>query len=165
MATKIGRSAQDLADTNPWWRNPDWAATDRDLREVRAAGLGYRSPGLGDLHSGGLYLVRGPRRVGKTVALKQAVEDLITAGVRPQAVVRIAADHWSADQLRTVIQNVPLPPLPPGEHRWWLLDEVSSVTGDWATQLKWLRDNDPEFGDATVVLTGSNAAALTAAAG
>ena len=39
------------------------------------------------------------------------------------------------------------------------------MTGDWAQQIKGLRDNDTGFAEATVVLTGSNAAQLTAAAG
>jgi hypothetical protein len=34
-------------------------------------------------------------------------------------------------------------------------DEITATTGDWAAQVKWLRDNDPEFAAATVVLTGS----------
>ncbi len=46
-----------------------------------------------------------------------------------------------------------------------MFDEISAVTGDWAQQIKWLRDNDTGFRDATVVLTGSNSAALTSAAG
>lgn len=42
---------------------------------------------------------------------------------------------------------------------------ITATTGSWAAQVKWLRDNDPGFAAATVVLTGSNAASLTAAAG
>ena len=72
---------------------------------------------------------------------------------------------WAAKELRTVVQNVALPPVPMGQHRVWMFDEISAVTGDWDQQIKWLRDNDPAFRDATVVLTGSNASALTAAAG
>lgn len=37
------------------------------------------------------------------------------------------------------------------------IDEVTAVKGDWTTQVKWLRDNDPTFSTATVVLTGSDA--------
>jgi hypothetical protein len=49
--------------------------------------------------------------------------------------------------------------------RWWFIDEISAVKGDWPAQIKWLRDNDPDFGADTVVLTGSDATALTQAAG
>ena len=164
-STKIGQMAQELARLNPWWRGPNWASLDPDLRAVANRHLGYRSQCLADLEVGGLYVLRGPRRVGKTVAVKQAIEDLVTSGVAPQSVVRVAADGWSATDLRTVVQNVALPPSPPGGQRWWFIDEVTAVSGDWAPHIKWLRDNDPGFAAATVVLTGSSAEALTVAAG
>jgi len=157
--------AQELADLNPWWRSANWATDDADLRNVRGTGLGYRSECLDDLTQGGLYLVRGPRRVGKTVASKQKIAELTASGVSATAIVRIAADGWSADDLRTVIQNVPLPRIPEGIRRWWFIDEVTGVTGDWVSTVKWLRDNFRPFAEATVVLTGSNAAHLTAAIG
>lgn len=150
---------------NPWWRSPGWAEADHDLREVRDSGLGYRSTCLDDLRPGGLYLLRGPRRVGKTVSVKQAIQSLLASGVPPLAIVRFAADGWLASDLRTLVQNVALPPAPEGTGRWWFIDEVTAVKGDWATQVKWLRDNDPAFGTATVVLTGSNAESLTSASG
>ena len=61
--------------------------------------------------------------------------------------------------------NSTLPVLREGETRFWFLDEVSAVSGDWAQQLKWLRDNDEQFRRDTVVLTGSNARALAEAGG
>ena len=64
-----------------------------------------------------------------------------------------------------MVSNVALPPVPEGARRWWFVDEVTGVAGDWAPQIKWLRDNDPEFAEATVVLTGSSAEKLTAASG
>ena len=164
--TKIGQMAQELAAQNPWWRDPSgWEANDPDLREVRSSGLTYHSAALTDLDPGSLYLLRGPRRAGKTVTVKELVVDLISSGVPATAVVRVAVDGWRASDLRTLTQNAALPRLPEGQRRHWLLDEVTSVTGDWATQIKWLRDNDPGFRDATVVLTGSNASGLTDAAG
>ena len=165
MTTRIGQRAQELSRLNPWWRDAAWAATDPDLVDVQNSGLAYRSGVLDGLSPGGLYLLRGPRRVGKTVAVKQAIEDLLAAGTTATAVIRVALDGWAAKDLRTLAQNTALPPIPPGEVRYWFLDEVTAVTGNWAEQIKWLRDNDPDFRAATVVLTGSNAAALTTAAG
>lgn len=165
MVTKIGQLAQELSRLNPWWRDRNWAATDPDLRDASNTGLAYRSDVLGGLESGGLYILRGPRRVGKTVAVKQQIEDLIAVGVPPTTIVRIAVDGWSAKELRTIVQNTALPPAPAGHHRIWFIDEISAVTGEWDQQIKWLRDNDLGFHDAIVVLTGSNATALTDAAG
>lgn len=165
MATKIGQIAQELSRLNPWWRSSGWSKTDPDLAETRKTGLNYRSGALNDLTSGSLYLLRGPRRVGKTVTVKQAIEDLLSTGTAPTSIVRVAADGWDSKDLRTLLQNVALPLLPEGSNRYWFIDEVSAVTGAWDQQVKWLRDNDPEFRRSTVVLTGSNAAALTEASG
>ncbi|MCL2466911.1 MAG: AAA family ATPase [Micrococcales bacterium] len=165
MATKIGEMAAEVSATNPWWRRRDWVATDTDLRQVSDRGLGYRSSCLDNLDPGNLYLLRGPRRVGKTVAVKQAIASLVESGVPPTAIIRVAADGWAAKDLRTLAQRAALPPVPPNHTRWWFIDEVSAVTGNWAQQIKWLRDNDPEFASATVVLTGSSARQLTAASG
>jgi predicted AAA+ superfamily ATPase len=151
---------------NPWWRDPrGWAATDPDLRSAAQSGLDYRPGALADLEGGGLYLLRGPRRVGKTVTMKQVIQDLLGRKVPPLAVVRLAVDGWEAKNLRTAIQNAPLAPLPEGVTRWWFIDEVTAVSGEWATEVKWLRDNLAEFADATVVLTGSSAQSLTRGSG
>ncbi len=165
VVTKIGQLAQEISRLNPWWREPTWAAQDPDLRDVAATGLGYRHQVLDDLQPGSLYILRGPRRVGKTVAVKQHIHELLTEGAPPTSIVRIAADGWNAKEIRTVVQNTALPPIPRGHHRTWFFDEISAVTGDWAQQIKWLRDNDADFRHSTVVLTGSNASALTSAAG
>lgn len=166
MATALGQLTAEVQQMNPWWRDPKgWSAKDHDLRSVAASGLDYQPGALDDLESGGLYLLRGPRRVGKTVTMKQVIVKLLASGVPPLAVVRLAVDGWAAKSLRTVVQNIPLPPAPEGVPRWWFIDEVTAVEGDWATEIKWLRDNLAEFSDATVVLTGSSAHALTSGAG
>src|ERR1035437_4324719 len=163
--TKIGILSETLAGLNPWWRTETWAAADRDLVRVRNSGLGYEADVLRDLQPGGLYVLRGPRRVGKTVASKQAIARLIDAGIPRLAIVRYAADGMSESDLRSLVQRVALPSPPPGVNRWWFLDEITGATGDWAGTIKWLRDNDAAFADATVVLTGSNAEKLTEALG
>ncbi|GEP28426.1 ATP-binding protein [Cryobacterium levicorallinum] len=165
MATSIGLLAQQLSSGNPWWRGSEWAARDPDLSEVAQAPLRYESECLSALEPGNLYILRGPRRVGKTVAVKQTIRRLLNEGIRPARIVRVAVDGWEAKELRTLVQNATIPVLHEGETRYWFIDEVSAVTGDWAQQLKWLRDNDEQFRKDTVVLTGSNARALTEASG
>lgn len=165
MVTKIGQVAQELSRLNPWWHTERWSTLDPDLADARQTGLSYRSGALDDLTPGSLHVLRGPRRVGKTVTVKQAIEDLLAGGAAPTSIVRVAADGWDAKDLRTLLQNVALPPVPEGARRYWFIDEVSAVTGPWDQQVKWLRDNDSEFHASTVVLTGSNANALTEAAG
>lgn len=169
MATAVGQMAAELAQTNPWWRGGrwvrDWVWTDPDLGPANETELGYVSGCLDDLEQGRLYLLRGPRRVGKTVSVKQTIEGLLRDGVPPTSIVRVAADGWGVKQLRTVTSLPGLPRRHESERRWWFLDEVTAIQGDWADQVKWLRDNDAQFARDTVVLTGSSAGQLTAAAG
>ena len=161
----IGQFGQHLSRTNTWWRDPQWTATDPDLAEARNTGLEYRATCLDQLLPGGLYILRGPRRVGKTVATKQAIENLIAGGTPPTSIVRVAVDGWHERELRTLVQNTALPPVPGTSHRWWFIDGITSVSGNWATEIKWLRDNDAAFREASVVLTGSNARGLREAVG
>jgi predicted AAA+ superfamily ATPase len=101
VATTIGRLATELAATNPWWRGgrwvEDWVTLDPDLRPAAQTGLGYASGCLDGLEPGRLYLLRGPRRVGKTVTVKQTIDGLLRRGEPPTSVVRIAADGWSPE--------------------------------------------------------------------
>ena len=169
MATAVGQLAAELAQTNPWWRGgrwvTDWVGTDPDLRPANETELGYVSGCLDDLEPGRLYLLRGPRRVGKTVSVKQTIDGLLRDGVAPSSIVRVAADGWANKDLRTITSLPGLPRRRDGARRWWFLDEITAVAGDWASQVKWLRDNDAEFANDTVVLTGSSADQLTQAAG
>lgn len=165
MSTNLGQIAQELSKTNPWWRKQDWQDSDTDLHAVRAGSLNYQSEALSDLEPGNLYILRGPRRVGKTVAVKQAIENLMEQGVPGPCIVRVAADGWDAKDIRNLPRIPGLPPVPTGHTRYWFIDEISGVKGEWAEQIKWLRDNDTEFKSSTVVLTGSNARSLSEAIG
>jgi uncharacterized protein len=165
VATKIGLIAQELSRTNTWWKNTAWWKHDPDLLDAERLDLTYQSDCLRGLEPGGLYILRGPRRVGKTVAIKQTIQALIDGGANPRAIVAASADGWSERDLRTLTQNTALPPVKAGQQRWWFIDEITAIKGDWPAQVKWLRDNDPSFRSATVVLTGSNARGLSEAVG
>jgi predicted AAA+ superfamily ATPase len=128
MMTSIGQRAQELSRLNPWWREPDrWQDSDADLLEVRRADLGYSAHVLNNLEDGCLYILRGPRRVGKTVAVVQCIEQLIKAGVNASRIVRAAVDGWNEKDLRTLVQVSTIPYLSAGETRFWFIDEVTSV--------------------------------------
>lgn len=64
----------ELLESNPWWRDPDgWQDRDVQLRTAMWSPLNYTPRPLDDLQSGGLYILRGPRRVGKSTASFPAV--------------------------------------------------------------------------------------------
>ena len=161
---KPGEVTQQLTAGNAWWRDPaDWAKRDVQLRAADSSGFSYRPGVLDDIPRGALVLLRGPRRVGKSVELKRLVRSTLARGTDPRAVIHAAVDGWTAADLRTLVEAGKR--LAPGTvpHRWWLIDEISGVAG-WESIVKNLRDNDPDFAQDTVVLTGSSARDLTAAA-
>lgn len=158
---KQGELQQLLAATNRWRRDPaNWQETDADLRAAAEAPFHYTAGVLGDLEPGGLYVLRGPRRVGKSVELKRTIASLIANGADPRRITHFAVDGWRADELRGLIRATRAW-LPDHGLRYWFLDEITGVRGGWANQIKWLRDNDPHFRSDTVVLTGSSATDLT----
>ena len=160
---KRGEAQQTLAATNRWWRDPTgWSSEDPDLREAAGAPFSYRADVLDDLAPGGLYILRGPRRVGKTVAVKGAIRDLIAEGVPPRHIVHMAVDGLRSRDLGLLVDAAE--GLMPAEgHRYWFIDEITGIADGWPERIKWLRDNHPRFRTDTLVLTGSSAADLTRA--
>ena len=158
MAT-VDELRQILARTT-WWAEPrTWILRDLDLIQARKAPFEYSAGVLEDLAPGGLYLLRGPRRVGKSVELKKTIERLISSGEDPRRIVHVAADRLVGGDLRRVVDAAALL-TPPTGPRFWFIDEITAITDGWPAAIKWLRDNDTRFGLDTVVLTGSSAANL-----
>ena len=162
---KQGEIQDQLARTNLWWRDPHgWTRRDADLRRAEQAPYDYTAGALADLESGALYVLRGPRRVGKSVAVKQTIRDLVTGGTDPRLIVYASVDGWRADDLGRLVDAAGRLTAPEG-HRYWFMDEITSVRNGWPHRIKWLRDNDTRFSTDTVILTGSSASDMTEAVG
>ena len=157
---RTGELQARLTATNRWWRRPHgWAGQDPDLQEASAAPFTHSARVLEDLERGGLYVLRGPRRVGKSVELKRTIERLIGGGADPRAIMHMSVDGWSAVDLAALVRAAERL-MPPDEHRWWLIDEITSITDGWSAQIKWLRDNNRRFRQDTVILTSSSSSNL-----
>lgn len=154
-----GQIVRALASGNAWWRDPEWERDDRDLRPLIDTPLRYEPRPLGGISPNGLYVLRGPRRVGKSLEIKRAIAHLIASGVPARSIIHFACDELSRGDLRRLViaarevltRGVEGP-------RHWFLDEITSVPG-WPEAIKWLRDNTA-LGDDCVVLTGSSARGL-----
>lgn len=155
---------QELTGLNPWWREPDWRRTDPQLRAAERAPFRRRPSVLDGVVPPNLYTLRGPRRAGKSTALKQTIARLCDEGVDPR---RIA--YFAGDSIKTVrdIQNLFqaarrfFPDV--AEPRYFFFDEITMVT-DWQLGLKWVRDNTL-WSEDCVVVTGSSATDIAAGAG
>ncbi len=149
-----------LAAGNAWWRDPQWQRDDRDLRPLAFTALDYEPSPLTDVVPDGLYVLRGPRRVGKSLEIKRAISRLIERGVQPRSIIHFACDELGRGDLQRLVgagREVLTRELEGA--RYWFLDEITSVPG-WPEAIKWLRDNTA-FGEDCVVLTGSSARDLT----
>ncbi|HEY8744692.1 MAG TPA: AAA family ATPase, partial [Chloroflexota bacterium] len=159
-----GPLVQELTRANPWWRVPQWQAADPQLRAARRAPFDWTPRVLVDIEPPNLYTLRGPRRVGKSTALKQAIARLYAEGVDPRRICYFAADALSTfTDLINLFQAArmlfpDLGDLP----RYFLLDEVTAIP-EWQRGVKWARDNTLVAGDC-VVATGSSAGDVAAGA-
>jgi len=145
-----------LTDRSAWWRDERWQQDDPDLREAAAAPYVYEPRPLAGLRPPGLYVLRGPRRVGKSVEVKRAIAAAIEHGANPRLVFFCSCDGLSAQDLRRLIVVGQRDTATLDGDRYWFLDEVTAVSG-WAAAIKELRDGDPEFRRSCVVLSGSSA--------
>ncbi|MCL4445697.1 MAG: AAA family ATPase [Actinobacteria bacterium] len=161
MAINEGQVGVAVRRDSPWWRSPAWADSDRDLRDVRSSGISYDPRPLAGIVPGGLYLLYGPRRVGKTVSVKRAIEELLATGIDPLQIARVSVDGWQSNRLGTLYEYVVrvLTSSIGNKHRYWFIDEITASTGEWWSVVKNLRDNTA-FGDDCIVLTGSSNAGL-----
>lgn len=145
-----------LTDRSTWWRNENWRRADLDLHGAAEAPFVYEPESLADLRPPGLYVLRGPRRVGKSVEVKRAVSSVIEAGDNPRLVFFCSCDGLTAQDVRRLIAVGQGDTETLSGERYWFLDEITAVPG-WATAIKELRDGDPVFRKSCVVLSGSSA--------
>lgn len=150
---------RELIAANPWWRDPDWQNGDVQLRRAATAPFEHHPDVLDRLDPGGLYVVRGPRRVGKSTELKRAIARGLDEGVPARQVVHMSVEGWRVEDLVHVVHRA-------ADHwlrgedgqRAWFIDEITAVHGDWPSAIKRLRDGHASFANDTVVLTGSSGA-------
>ncbi len=148
----------DFAERNPWWL--DKKTIDQDPLITGWESSKFRwEPRLGQTIQWDLdvvYVLRGPRQVGKTTLLKLKIRDLIRSGVEPRQIF-----YWPCDlvegperlvRLITSYQDIAKEGRP--GRLYIILDEISSVK-DWQKGIKSLYDAG-RLKNCTLVLTGSH---------
>jgi predicted AAA+ superfamily ATPase len=157
---KDAEIADRLRERNPWWRRSrGWQEDDQNLRDAAEAPFVYRPAVLDDLRPGALYTLSGPRRVGKSLEVRRAIEGLIEGGVPPRSIVYCSCDGFSPQDLRRLFRvGMSLTRTAP-DTRWWFVDEITAVGAGWSSVVKDLRDDTTLRGDC-VVLTGSSSREL-----
>lgn len=143
-----------IARDNPWWTSPDYTAPEASfVRRVyfapfKALALNF------DIRRATVLL--GPRRVGKTVMIKQLIHEAIESGVKPKNLLYVSVDT-------PIYLGIPLekflsfmPEAGANEKCVVIYDEIQYLRS-WETHLKDLVDSRA---NTKFIASGSAAAAL-----
>ena len=149
-----------LSMQNPWWEAPTQINQDVHLQRLAAQPILLRHPAAQrlDMQRAGVYVLRGPRQIGKTTLLKQLVVRLLGGdAVPPRNILFFALDagNVSSPEHLTALIRHHREVVAQAGRRYLLLDEASYCT-QWATAIKVAFDSGLLV-DATVVVSGSHA--------
>ncbi|MBI2058767.1 MAG: ATP-binding protein [Nitrospirae bacterium] len=142
---------------NPWWID---GAIDADHRSMTPRA--YLPDFLNLVLEAGArraVVLMGPRRVGKTILLYHAIQQLIEQGVRPRNIcyLSIEAPVYSGCRLEHLVElYAQMAESPKLENCFIFFDEIQYLRG-WEVHLKRLVD---DYGKTRFVASGSAAAAL-----
>lgn len=134
--------------------------TDPHLRTLKQQKYVYHAPLIEELNTEipGIYTVGGGRQIGKTTMLKQWMLKLINMGVKPESIAFLSGEPIDDQNSLIQILTDQLNQMPEKALRYILIDEVTYIS-NWAKGIKYLADSGL-FGDAVVVLSGSDAVQL-----
>ena len=154
--TVANMSIGELAYWNGWWKTGKIPQNDENMRNWSLSKFKWK-PRLGETIEDEevIYVLRGPRRVGKTTLLKLRIEKLLRRGILPVNIFYFPCDAIeNRKQLITVIDNYLSQQRKKGEWTYLFIDEVSMLL-DWQRSVKILIDAG-RFRKCTVILTGSH---------
>jgi predicted AAA+ superfamily ATPase len=147
-----------LAEDNPWWVaggsiDPEWRTWKR-----RA----YFAPFMRlatDLDVSRAVVLIGPRRVGKTVMVKHAVQSLLDQGTPGIDILYLSLETplYSGRSLESLLRDFMEVHDHPRDRRLWVFFDEVQYLRDWEVHLKSLVDS---YRNVRFVVSGSAAAAL-----
>jgi len=146
-----------LVIDNPWWIS---GAIDDRFRQLahRAYFPEFKSL-LSSLSAKRAVVLMGPRRVGKTVMIEQAIQSLLDDGVSATSILYVSIDHpvYTGKGLEDLLEMFSSKfDHQSGVRRYVFFDEIQYLP-EWERHLKVLVDRYP---DDRFVVSGSAAAAL-----
>ena len=148
---------EEIIRMNPWWAEGiKFADSDRDLSILSSKAFKVQRS-VPKFTPGNIYIIKGPRRVGKTVFLKSLILDLLARGAEKLSIFYYSLDSVkNPEELRNMLNNFFDKPV--AGTRYVMLDEVQGVKG-WEGVMQALV-NEGMFKNAVVIVTGSLAHVL-----
>ncbi|MBM3284331.1 MAG: ATP-binding protein [Candidatus Aminicenantes bacterium] len=150
---------------NPWWADSSSLRQDKHLVEFYASRLRWRPSLLDEIHLAEdlVYIIRGPRQIGKTTTLKLLIESLLHQGTDPRQICYLDCELAGIRNFKELIDIIGdyvefMRSALGGNRLFLLLDEVTFIK-DWAIGIKALSDKGI-LENITTIVTGSNAVDL-----
>jgi len=142
---------------NPWWKSQSIAFELDQMK--RRLYFDLFMPLVSDTAIKRAIILMGPRRVGKTVMMHHAIQDLINNSIPPQKISYIGIDnpiyiHLGLEELFALAREASGQDGPVGQYVFF--DEIQYLK-DWERHLKVLVDSYPKT---KFIASGSAAAAL-----
>ena len=128
-----------------FWENPSWHLTDKHLMQLNSSPFLRAMPKI-DLKPHSLYIIRGPRQIGKTSFLKEILKNSDPTKAFFFSCDNIG-DHKQLNELLLSIKN---------SRSIIILDEVTYVK-EWARAVKYFMDSGYS---GTLIVSGSNSVDL-----
>lgn len=143
---------EDIANMNPWWtKGAKFIHEDRDLIRTHKNSFFFERK-VPELKPENIYIIKGPRRVGKTVWMKKLIMQLIDGGINQLDIFYYSLDNVrSKNELQNMLLN-----FISNTHmgiRYILLDEIQSVEG-WESVIQGMV-NSGYTTNTVIILTGS----------
>jgi len=147
-----------IIERNPWWQNKENINKDEKIVQALSGPI-YFSPKF-EIKKNNIYIIRGPRQVGKTTLLKLKIKELLEMGIEPRSLFFYSCDQFRrAEQIIDIIEEYIRWCEPQGISPFALfLDEITAIS-NWARAIKHIKDSGI-IRDAIIVLTGSNSVDL-----
>jgi hypothetical protein len=96
-----------LRRANPWWQGAGWEQKDHHLAALPKAPFTYNPRPLDGVVPGNVYTLLGPRRVGKSTAVKSIIRTLLAGGYPARRVVYYSCDLLGdAQELAAFLERI-----------------------------------------------------------
>ncbi len=158
-------SIERTAEHNPWWADRSAIRQDKHLSEFYKARLRWHPAILDEilLTEDLVYIIRGPRQIGKTTTLKLLIEALLHNGTDPRQICYLDCELAGIRNFKELIDMIDghiafMKPVLGSKRLYLFLDEVTFIR-DWAIAIKALSDKGV-LENITTIMTGSNAVDL-----
>jgi predicted AAA+ superfamily ATPase len=90
---------------NPWWKHGKrFVQFDKNLQAVNV-NIFIKRKQI-ELSKGNMYVLRGPRQVGKTTYIKKLISELINKDINPSNILYLSSDFFiSRRELRNAVKT------------------------------------------------------------